>query len=371
MLCTTGRLLVGGPVDGGAEWMSALGAYFKRAMAVLLDEMTSWQATMGIPRTARGTFLLVDEGTKLACYRVGRSRPAHKADGTRADLRDGWLNKIVGTRPVELRLAGDGVVVRSLRLPAASRGHIEAIIRHQVEQIMPWPSEKMVYDYDIQESEAARFSGQFDVRLVATSLTAVRSAIEPFQSVGITPVVVGLASDPSDRPSAINLLPGAKAAVRARRRHNALVCLSLLAAAGVALLACAGWSVNHAVAETARIEASLASLRGAVETARKEAEATNDPGLDVARKWDAVPMVLLLEELSSRVPDTTYLTALDVEDRNVRVTGLSTNAADLISLLEGSDMLEGAGFSAPIVRDNDSKLERFEILAHLSEKGRP
>ncbi|NVD42645.1 PilN domain-containing protein [Ensifer sp. HO-A22] len=351
--------------------MSALGAYFKRGITALLDEMTSWQAMMGFPHTARGTFLLVDEGTKLACYRVARARPVHKADGAREALRDGWLNRIVGTHPIELRLAGDGVVVRSLRLPAASRGHIEAIIRHQVEQIMPWPSEKMVYDYDIQESEAARFSGQFDVRIVATSLTAVRSAIEPFQSVGITPVVVGLASDPSDRPSAINLLPGAKAALRLRRRHNALVCLCILAAAGAALLAGAGWSINRAIAETARIEASLASLRGAVEAARKEAETKNDPAMDVARKWDAVPMVLLLEELSRRVPDTTYLTALDVDDRNVRVTGLSTNAADLISLLEGSDMLEAAGFSAPIVRDNDSKLERFEILAHFSEKDRP
>lgn len=370
MLCTNGLLQVGRLVDGGADWMSGLVAYIKRGMAALLDEMTSWQAMIVLPHAARGKFLLVDEQTQLSCYRVGRARPVHKGDGARADLRNGWLNKIVGAHPVELRLAGDGVVVRSLRLPAASRGHIEAIIRHQIEQIMPWPSEKMVYDYDIQESEAARLSGQVHVRLVATSLTTMRGAIEPFQAVGITPVIVGLASDPPDGPSTINLLPGAKAALRERRRHISLVCLCVLAGVGAALVTGAGWRVNRAAAEAARIDASLASLRGAIEVARKEAETTKDPGLNLARKWDAVPMVLLLDELSKRVPDTTYLTALDADDRDVRVTGLSTNAADLISLLENSDMLEAAGFSAPIVRDNDTKLERFEILVRFTETGR-
>lgn len=344
--------------------MTGIATSIKRSFSALLGEMVSWQAAANIPRRNRGTFLVVEEPARLVCYRVSRAGPIHKAEGPRDEL--GWLSSVVGTQPVEMRLGADRSVVRSLKLPAASRHHVDAIIRHQLEQLLPWPADKMTFDYDLEDGEATDTADQLDVRVVAVSLAAMRSAIDPLEAVGIKPVVVGLATDPLAKSSRINLLPGAKAALTARRTRIALASLCVLAAIGAAMLSVGGFQLQQATQEKKQIEASLASLRGTIDKARQKAEQADSSSAKLARKWDAASMVVLIDELSKIIPDTTYLTTLDVADRNVRIAGFSANAARLISIIEDSEMLEAANFSAPVVRDGDNGKERFEILAHLA-----
>lgn len=345
--------------------MAGLITSIKRSFSALVREMVAWQAAANIPPKNRGAFLVVEEPEKLVCFRTSRAGPIHKAEGPRDDL--GWLGKVVGTQPVELRLAAERAVVRTLQLPAGSRNHIDAIIRHQLEQLVPWPADKMTFDYDLQDGETAKASDQLHVRVVAVSLATMRSAIEPLNAAGVKSVVVGLAADPPGKASTINLLPGAKAALAARRSRIALASLCVLAAIGTAMITVGGWRLYEEAQEAKRIEASLAGLRNTIDVARQKAEQADSSGLRLARKWDAVPMVLLLDELSKVIPETTYLTTLDVADRNVRITGLSANASRLISLIEDTDMLEAVNFSAPVVRDANNGKERFEILAHLAE----
>ncbi len=344
--------------------MTGLTTSIKRSYLALLAEMVSWQAAADIPHRNRGTYLVVEDTEKLTCYRTSRAGPVHKAEGPRDDLT--WLSKIVGTQPVELRLGAERAVVRSLRLPAASRHHIDAIVRHQLEQLVPWPADKMAFDYDLPDGEAPNAAGQLQVRVVAVSLSAIRSATEPFNAAGIKPVVVGLAADPLSKSSTINLLPGAKAALSARRSRIALVSLYVLAAIGTTMITVPGWRLYQERQQAQRIDASLSGLRATINKAREKAEQADSSSLKLARKFDAVPMVLLMDELSGIIPETTFLSTLDVADKDVRIAGFSSDAAGLIKVIEGSDMLEGANFSAPVVRDGDNGKERFEILAHLA-----
>ncbi|MBZ9790155.1 PilN domain-containing protein [Rhizobium sp. 3T7] len=343
--------------------MTGLTTSIRRSGSALLGEMVSWQAAANIPRRNSGTFLVVEEPTKLVCYRASRAGPIHKAEGPRDDLT--WLSKVVGNQPIEVRLGADRAVVRSLKLPAASRNHIDAIIRHQLEQLVPWPADRMTFDYDLQDEEAASPSDQLHLRVVAVSLSAMRSAIDPFSAAGVKPVVVGLAADPLGKASAINLLPGAKAALTERRSRIALLSLCVLAAIGTFMITVGGWRLHQEMQEAKRIEASLVSLRSTIDKARQKAEQADSSSVKLARKWDAAPMVVLMDELSKIIPETTYLTTLDVADRDVRIAGFSTDAASLIRVIEDSDMLEAANFSAPVVRNGDNGKERFEILARL------
>ncbi|EPE95148.1 PilN domain-containing protein [Rhizobium grahamii] len=344
--------------------MTGMTRSIKRSFSALLGEMVSWQAAANLPRRNRGTFLVVEEPAKLVCYRVSRAGPIYKAEGPRDNLT--WLSNVVGTQPVELRLGADRPVVRSLKLPAASKHHVDAIIRHQLEQLLPWPADKMTFDYELENSEPSDTPDQLCVRVVAVSLAAMRAAIDPLDAAGVKAVVVGLAADPFAKLSTINLLPGAKAALAGRRSRLALSSLCVLASIGVAILAAGGWQLHQAIQEKKRIEASLTNLRGTIDKARQKAEQAESSSAKLARKWDAASMVVLMDELSKIIPETTYLTTLDVSDRNVRIAGFSANAGRLIGIIEGSEMLEAANFSAPVVRDGDNGKERFEILAHLA-----
>jgi Tfp pilus assembly protein PilN len=77
-------------------------------------------------------------------------------------------------------------------------------------------------------------------------------------------------------------------------------------------------------------------------------------------------MIVLVEELSKIIPASTYLTELAVQDQDVRISGLSSDAPALIGILEGADLLTDVRFAAPTIRDEEAAQDRFEIVARLA-----
>jgi len=78
-------------------------------------------------------------------------------------------------------------------------------------------------------------------------------------------------------------------------------------------------------------------------------------------KKGAVPLVSILEEMSHVIPDTTWLTDIEVDGDTVTFTGFSASAAALISVLEASPLFRSPTFNAPIVRVGNQDGERFTI----------
>ncbi len=75
--------------------------------------------------------------------------------------------------------------------------------------------------------------------------------------------------------------------------------------------------------------------------------------------------MILVEALSRALPDTAYLTDLEIEGREVRIAGKS-NATALIRILEESPQFENVRFSAPTTREATETVETFSIIAHAS-----
>ena len=78
-------------------------------------------------------------------------------------------------------------------------------------------------------------------------------------------------------------------------------------------------------------------------------------------KRGAVPLVSVLEELSRVVPDTTWLTDIEISGDEVTFSGFSASAAALIPLLEESKMFRTPTFRSPVVRVANQIGERFTI----------
>ncbi len=74
----------------------------------------------------------------------------------------------------------------------------------------------------------------------------------------------------------------------------------------------------------------------------------------------------LLSELTSIVPDDTYLSDYTFRDGKVEISGLAPSASRLLPLLDASPLFSGAEFSAAIVSQGKDR-ERFKIRLHVGE----
>ena len=79
------------------------------------------------------------------------------------------------------------------------------------------------------------------------------------------------------------------------------------------------------------------------------------------RKNETPASVIVLEVLSQRLPDHTYVTELRIEGDKLRLTGVTREAPSLIGLLEQSQHFSSATFFAPTTREPSDSGDRFNI----------
>ena len=149
---------------------------------------------------------------------------------------------------------------------------------------------------------------------------------------------------------------------------------TLLAAALLAGAGWAGWQIwqRHRliVAQTQLLEsieqrlADLPELRARIDAMQEEASfLVND------RRSRPSPLIVL-EVLSRLLPDTVWLTDIQLDDRELVITGMAEDASALIPLVEGAPEFERARFQLPSTRvrvrtpdDGEREVERFALSA--------
>jgi general secretion pathway protein L len=125
------------------------------------------------------------------------------------------------------------------------------------------------------------------------------------------------------------------------------------------------WLDNRASALTA-MQADVAKSQNdaqQVSQLRKTLQDTIDSANFLSRKKHDTPlMVDLLEDLTKRLPDDTYLERLNVDDKDkIELQGLSDDASKLIGLLNQSTLLANPGVQGTIQPDPRTKKDRFNI----------
>lgn len=307
---------------------------------------------------------MVERGDEFEVYRVGRKGTVQVAKGPLDSLATAKLPRQMLAQPVELRLDGSRVLTKILRVPAAGRNYLDPIVRHQLDRATPWSADRVVFDYSVAEDEPTA-EGQLAVRLVATSRDVLEGMMSRLTAAGIAADVVGTSEDPVDRPSVVNLLEsegsGRRAALR-KRVQSVLVAILLI---GVSLSLLTGWRLYAVNATAAEIESEMDAVRAGIESARAGMSLSDNRQRLLARKQDEVPLVVLVDKLSQIIPANTFLTGLSVEDGEVHLVGVSSDAPALIGILEADDALSEVRFAAPTMRDEGATQDRFEIAARI------
>ena len=354
----------GVPAFGGARgalawWWRSLQAWLPRR----------WRLALGMDRgrlllqpEAQGVRLRLEDGDGLRDLAVLPQLEPVPGAGTGLDA---VLTPSARDLPRWLLLPAAAALRRRMPLPAAAVDRLRDVVGFEIDRQTPFAADAVAYDARLlgrREGEQ-----QVDAELVAVPLATVEAA---------EAAVGGLAGN----LAGIDVLDGAGGTLGvnllapARRRRQAdpmgrwdLLLLAVAAALVVVVL----WQLLHNRREAAeafeRVANDRARAARTVSAQRQELVDIVEGQAFLDRSRAERPTVVeVLEDLTRRLPDNTYLEKLAIEGNRITLIGRSREASALLGKLEGSRLWRGPALAGALQPDPRSGRDIFTLTADLA-----
>jgi general secretion pathway protein L len=351
-------------VDRIRRYGSGTGSFFHWWRQALVSWLPArWRVLLGL---AQDRLLLAHEQQEL---RVLWQDATGLRDLVRLPLplQEPELEKVLGNRlaalPRWLLLPPGRILRRSLLLPAAAAERLRDVVGFEVDRQTPFTMGAVRFDARLLQR---RPDGQLEAELVAVPRPAFDEAMAAVGDLAASLVGVE-ASDAQGSPLGVNLLP----LEQRRHRHNPLRTwnLALAAIAVLALVACA-WQVldnrrQAAAAFAAQVEVRANQAR-VVAAQRQRLVDVVEGAAFLDRSRASLPTAVeVMDEVSRRLPDNTYLEKLSIEGHQLLLIGLSPEASSLVAKMEGSKLWKSPALSGALQPDPRSRRDRFSLTAEL------
>lgn len=266
-----------------------------------------------------------------------------------------------------LCLAPAKVLQRTLSLPLAVEENLWQTVSFELDRFTPFKADQAQFDFRLRERRAG--SNQLVLDLLVAQRTVVEAALADIDALrlpiaGVTTVddVVAYGSD------CRNLMPASRrrANLSSSRTRWRLTAVSVAALLSLMVLVVPLWQKRASAIDLLEpmYEAKHAAdqtdvLRGRLD---KLVETHN---LLPDKKWSGHSTFRVLEELSRRLPDNTFVIQLDFDGKTVQIQGETAASSDLVELLEASPLFKDVGFKAQLTKIQGTTYDRFHITANL------
>ena len=306
-------------------------------------------------------------------HRAGANTPRIQIDTTTASelQRDAVHQASAGIDPVDLRLAlclpSSAVLRRQLTLPAAARTDLQRVMGYEMDRQTPFRVADVYYD--VRELSPAS-GGRIDVELLVTPRARIDPLLHDLAAAGIHVDAVDVVA--GDTRAGANLLPSAQRPSHANPQGR--VNLVLFAALALLLaLAMGQWLHNRREALTqmqTQVDALHTQAREVLALRRQLGENVGAAGFLAQRKLHSPSMIDLLDSVTRRLPDDTWLERLGVEDNQLGMRGQSPQATRLLKRMQGARQFGEASFQGVITTDPNTSNERFYMVAPVDTPAR-
>ena len=288
---------------------------------------------------------------------VGRIAGVERAFPAAADL--------AGAR-VLAEIPADWVLVRRLDpVPVKSLPYLDGFVRHHIERVTPWRVGDTYYATMTQPLEGERERMAVSIAVVPRSLlvdlVAALTPLAPRQLRLMAPATATQVAVSIEVPVAGGEADRRRRAVRWVGAVLAVVVIGLVAAIGVA-----GWWQVALETEQADLDRLIDEKRRILKAATlKAGQKVSSLSRPEQEKATLIPVVALIDELSSVLPDHAFLSDIRLEGRKIRLTGTSRDVAGLIPVIERSGSFTEVSFFAPTTRQANQAGDRFYIEARV------
>jgi len=333
---------------GFTWWLGELAALIPRRFAA---DPAAAPAILDVS-TADATLVLVDRGspqpTRIAI--TGQTPDLERAEVQSAIRRR-------ATNAVIVRLDQSLVLDASISLPLTAERSLRPILRNQLERLVPLSADEVEFEYQIVTRSTANKT--ISVRLVIATHASIERALAIARSVGLTPrsIIAAGAGNETITLWRAGRADGTSSVQRRLHRTLEVAAVLLLVTAYVTYVYRLGEMrdqlLDDVAAATRASSAARDLLNRNVQTEKAVAV--------LQRQRREVHPLMLLDELTQLVPQTTWISQLIVRGRNIELIGYSPRVAELISRIENHELFFDPKFLSPITMSPDGKGERFDL----------
>jgi len=249
---------------------------------------------------------------------------------------------------------------RALTLPAAAAERLRDVVGFEIDRQTPFAAEQVHYDARV----LVRRDEQIDAELVAVPRARVEPLLHALGPLAETLAGIDVAGT-DGVPLGVNVLEPA----RRRRRRDAFRPWNygLAAFALLALVATMAQILANREAAADALQRQIAAnaqraQAAAAERAELLALIEGQRFLDRARAGRPATLAVI-DELTRRLPDDTYLEKLAIEDGQILMIGLSSQPSDLIARLQGSTLWRAPALTGALMPDPVARKQRFTLTA--------
>jgi general secretion pathway protein L len=267
---------------------------------------------------------------------------------------------------VEVTVPPEKLLVKQIQLPLAAEENLRQVLGFEMQRQTPFRAEQVYFNYRVVARRAQ--TQQLAIQLSVVPRTVVDDVLKPIAGWDLALEQGDGKAEQDDRVFAFVPAGAGQGATSGLYRGLLVANLALL----VAVVAIPMLQQQRYLDQS---RARLAEIRAAATTASNLQQRIDQHQARsrylFAQKVRQPASVELLEELSARLPDDTWLFRAEVRDGKVHLQGTSTGASALIAELEDSRFLEDVRFASPVTQDGASGRQRFHLSASIVLPPRP
>jgi general secretion pathway protein L len=334
-------------------------------LAAIVEDFAQWRRT-------RKSVLIRKQGDAFVIEKVSKTGASTIAQVPLDSVLPANIAQSLHKHAIDFELADSEVVARSLTVPSQAKDVLPGIVRNQIERLSPWPLSKTVYGFEAMKSETN--AQNVDVSILMSSQKTIEGLRDQLAASNLAPNRFIARRDPAEREAlALWTRASAKegeANANLPRLIAAAVAVFVLLSAGATVWALIDastiWTERDDIAERAHSLRQNSASSGTL----SPASAGSQSERAWAMKENTPAAVMILNALSSALPDSAYLTELSLERAVVKITGLSNDPPPLINALQQSGQFTGAHFVAATTKDPEKGGYRFSIEAQAAPQNK-
>jgi general secretion pathway protein L len=267
---------------------------------------------------------------------------------------------------IGLRLPFANCYARQVELPPASPTQTAQMLALDLERNSPFKVAD-IWTAHLAQPEWTSTAKQ-PVQHLIVKRAETSAIIASLAAQNITVVWLDCWNAQGTAPLPVNFLAAdfapAPATPRAKAQLSALIATAVLLSASAAYL----WIDRHETAltslkrDTAQLKAKAQSARDALAKSK-----TQFDDLMALQKLhdDYSSKTLILNELTTLLPDTAWVSDLKIEGPNLELTGLAQSAANVVRILERSSTFSDVSLASAVTFDQRNNQERFSLRLRL------
>ncbi len=266
-------------------------------------------------------------------------------------------------KPAVLRLREADVLGKTVVLPLAAEREVDQALLFEMDRETPFKPDELYWNHRIEATD--RQNARLLVRLVLVPKAFLAPLLEQLGQAGVTP----LRAEIADGPDAGFWLPldgdghsvdrGASRLVKPLAVSCALLALASIVtpfvrqSTAMSRLDQSLAAGRTAAAEADRLHSDIARLAGSADLVEKQREKVGQP-------------LAVLAAATRVLPDDSYLTEMQLQQRKLTMSGRSAAAARLIGAMSAENEFHNPAFAAPVTRIEALRQEIFTIVAEVA-----